>query len=64
MRTVMMEGFGQVEDDIRRAGLELLDDRGDVVEDRQRFHLMTQALETIENARFGRLLLIPEETRG
>ena len=60
MRTVVMEGFGQVEDDIRRARLELLDDRRDVIENRQRFHLMPQALETIEHARFGGLLMFPQ----
>ena len=64
MRTVVMEGFGQVEDDIRRAGLELLDDGGDVVEDRQRFDLMTQALETVENARFRGLLIFPKGLGG
>ena len=60
MRPVVMEGFGQVEDDIRSAGLELLDDRGDVVENRQRFDLMAQTLETVEHARFGGLLLFPQ----
>jgi len=64
MRAIVMEGFGQVENDIRRAGLELLDNRRDIVEHRQRFHLVSQLLQAVEHTGLGRLVLFAQRLRS
>ena len=63
MRAVVMEGFGQVEDHVRRAGLELFDDRRDVVENSQRLDLVAEALETFQNTRLRWASAVPEGIR-
>ena len=51
-----MEDFGKIEDHVRREALQLFDDGGHIVEDRQRFHIVSQALQAGEHVGFGGLV--------
>ena len=58
VRAVGMEGLGEIEDHVRREGLQLFDDAGHVVEDGQRFHFVPQALQARQHVGFGRLVFL------
>ena len=57
MRAVVMERFGEIEDQVGRVGGQLFDDGGDVIEDGEGFDVVAEARQTFEHRGFGGLVL-------
>ncbi len=53
-----MKGLGEVEHHIRREFFQFLDNGNNIVENGQRFHLMSQLLQAGEHIRFRLLVLV------
>ena len=64
VRAVMIERLRKVEHHVRRVGLQFVHNRGDVIENCQRVHIVAQAFEAAENVGLGRLILVLERAHG